>query len=626
MCGICGTLGYNDPGLLKRMCDVMPHRGPDEEGYFTEENIGLGIRRLKIIDLATGSQPIHNEDKSLWVVLNGEVYNFKQLRGELIRKGHVFYTQSDTEVIVHLYEEYKEDCVSRLDGMFSFALWDKAQQKLVIARDRVGVKPFYYAQQNNTLIFASELKALLECPALSRQIDPQAVDYFMSFLYIPAPYSIFKGIKKLLAGHMLVCQGRQIEIKKYWDLAIVKQTGKPESFYAESLRSGLEDAVKSRLISDVPLGVFLSSGMDSSTIVALIAKLTGQKVKTFTIGYSPEHSSFNELEPSRAVARYFGTEHHEFIVQPDILDILPKLVWHMDEPFADSSAIPTFLVSQLARQHITVALSGIGGDELFAGYPRYLGASIAGYYQRLPMALRRLFAGVLSGLPESTGSANTSGRLKRFSRGALMPLDRMYLSWVSVMSGEQKDNLYSRQFQEELKGRSPTAIHLDYLNSVNTADFLDRALYLDTKTYLTDDLLFMGDKMSMAHSLELREPLCDHRLLELSASIPYGLKIKGFNLKYLMKEAVKDILPAQVLKAGKHGFMIPIGSWLKKELKPLTMELLSEPNIKRRGYFNYERVRGLLDRHYQGKQNLDDLIWALLILEIWHQVYIDKKM
>jgi asparagine synthase (glutamine-hydrolysing) len=625
MCGICGTAGFSNQGLLERMTRSMTHRGPDDEGYFLDNNVGLGIRRLSIIDLDTGHQPIHSENQNLCVVFNGEIYNYREIAKRLEQKGHRFYTKSDTEVIIHLYEEKGEDCVQDLNGMFAFAIWDKAKEKLFIARDRLGVKPLYYTFKNGNLIFASELKAILEFEEITREIDSKAIDYFMTFLYIPAPLTIFKEIKKLPAGHILVYQNHNLTTRQYWDISFEPLKEQSEDFYVERIRALLKESVASRLISDVPLGVFLSGGIDSSAIVALVSQLKSNPVKTFTIGYDKQHASYNELRNARLIAQRFNTEHHEFIVKPDLLQILPKLAWHLDEPFADSSAVPTFLVSEIARQHIKVALSGIGGDEGFAGYPRYLGVHLSRYYQNLPLFLRKAAIGIAALFPESTQSRNIGGWAKRFAAGGVLSAEERYIGWVSVLQREERSKLHSPAFLNTLTHHDPQWIHLQYAKRTEGIDPLNAAYSLDIKTYLPDDLLFMGDRMSMANSLELREPFCDYKLLEFSLSIPPGLKLKGFTLKYLLKKALKDMLPAHIIQGRKHGFMMPIGQWLKEDLKNWTLDLLSETNIRKRGYFNYEYIKSMLNEHYCGRRNFDDRIWSLIMLELWHQVYIDKK-
>ncbi len=623
MCGICGTAGFSNEDLLKKMCAAIVHRGPDSEGYFFDKEIALGIRRLSIIDLKTGDQPIHNEDESVWIVFNGEIYNFRDLRQELESKGHRFYTYTDTEVIVHLYEEMGEDCVQALNGMFAFAIWDKPAQKLFIARDRIGVKPLYYTVVNANLLFASELKSLLEYEAVKRQINHQAIDSFLNFLYIPEPLSIFKNINKLPAGHSLVFKNGRLDIRKYWDLSVIKNKHRHEGYYCDKLRSLLIDAVRIRLKSDVPLGVFLSGGIDSSIITGIMAGLSNQRIKTFTIGYGKKDPSYNELEYARLAARHFNTEHHEYIIEPDLVKIVPKLVWHFDEPFADSSALPTFVVSQATRQKITVALSGIAGDEAFAGYPRYIAAHLSRYYQKLPMFLRRLIHQSIRNIPESNNAGDFSERAKRFVYGGMLPEVERYIYWISYLKDKYRKQVYSDEMRNSIGTFDARKIHADYFNNSGASSLLDKIYYLDVKTYLPGDLLFMADKMSMANSLELREPFCDYRLIEFSASIPYDYKIKGMQMKYLLKKTFKDLLPPDILCRKKHGFMMPVGRWLKDELKSWVMDLLSEGNVKKRGYFNYKFIKWVLDQHYRGKQNFDDQIWALIILEVWHQVYMD---
>lgn len=608
----------------------MVHRGPDDNGFYIDENVAIGIQRLSVIDLYTGHQPMGNEDKTIWVVFNGEIYNFKELKQVLEKEGHKFVTRSDTETIVHSYEEYGEECVKKFRGMFAIAVWDKEKKKLFLARDRLGIKPLYYTLVNGNLLFASEIKALLECEEVKRDVDLVGMHYFLTFLYIPTPLSMFKGIKKLPPAHTLSYINGEIDISQYWDLGFSKGKIQREDYYCEQILDLLKEAVKIRLISDVPLGVFLSGGIDSSSIVGLMSEgLINQtptaKVKTFSIGYEERFASYNELKYSRLVAKHFGTDHHEFIVKPDAVDLLPKIIHHFDEPFADSSAISTYLVSQVARKHITVALSGIGGDEAFSGYPRYIGLQLARYYKKLPLFMRKnLLLRLTNQLPESTESGDIIGRFKRFIRGGILPADERYLSWVSFFDNEAYNKLFTEELKNELLISDPFKIHKELLDKEWISEFLDRIFYLDVKTYLVDDLLAMGDRMSMANSLELRVPFCDHKLLELSASIPYSLKIKGLRLKYLLKRAVSRLLPKEIITKRKQGFMIPLGSWLQTELKDLTLDLLSSKSIKRRGYFNCDYIQWMLREHYEGRQNLSDQIWALMTLEMWHRIYIDN--
>ncbi len=621
MCGIYGAVGIRDPSLLERMGAVTIHRGPDESGAYLDDDASLGVRRLKIIGLESGQQPIHNEDQALWLVYNGEIYNFQELRYSLEAKGHKFYTKTDGEVIVHLYEEYGEDCVKHLRGMFAFAVWDKKNRNLFLARDRIGIKPLYYTSVDGVLYFASELKALLEADVIKKEINHGAIHDFLTFLYIPAPSTIFKSVFKLPPGHTLRFQDGSYSVQEYWDLELDISKEKDEIFYLDKIYDLLQEAVKLHLISDVPLGVFLSGGVDSSVLVSIMAGLTNRPIKTFSIGYGRKDEDYNELKYARLVSECFGTEHREFIVKPDAIGLLPKLAWHFDEPFADSSAIPTFLISQLAKKDITVALSGIGGDEAFGGYPRYLGAYISGYYQRLPDIMRKAAYKAASLFPESTQNRDLFSWARRFARGGLLPFGARYLDWVTFLRPDEINKLYTASFIGNLKDAGPVKDKQAYFGGDRSLEGIFR---FDIKTYLPDDLLFMADKMSMANSLELRVPYCDHKVMEFAASIPCGLKLKGLKLKYLLKKSFKDLLPREVLTRRKQGFMIPIGRWIKQDLKGVAEELLSRRQIEKRGYFNYEYVRWILDQHYSGKRDFTDRIWALMNLEMWHRIYIDK--
>lgn len=621
MCGIYGAIGIRDPSLLERMGAATFYRGPDESGAYLDDNVSLGVRRLKIIGLECGQQPIHDEDQALWLVYNGEIYNFQELRYSLEAKGHKFYTKTDGEVIVHLYEEYGEDCVKHLRGMFAFAIWDKKNKNLFLARDRIGIKPLYYTSVDGVLYFASELKALLEADVIKKEINHEAIHNFLTFLYVPAPLTIFNSVFKLPAGHILRFRNGNYSTEKYWDLEPNVNEEKNEIFYLDKIYDLLQEAVKLHLISDVPLGVFLSGGVDSSVLVSVMAGLTNQPIKTFSIGYGRKDEDYNELKYARLVSECFGTEHREFIVEPNEIGLLPKLAWHFDEPFADSSAIPTFLISQLARKDITVALSGIGGDEAFGGYPRYLGAYISEYYQRLPDIIRKAAYKAASLFPESTQNRDLFGWARRFARGGLLSFEARYLDWVTFLRPDEMNKLYTAGFIAKLKDADPVKDKSDYFGGDRS---MERIFCFDIKTYLADDLLFMADKMSMANSLELRVPYCDHKVMEFAASIPYGLKLKGLKLKYLLKKSFRDLLPREILARRKQGFMIPIGRWIKQDLKGMAEDLLSRRQIEKRGYFNYEYIRQILDQHYSGKRNFTDRIWALMNLEMWHRIYIDK--
>jgi asparagine synthase (glutamine-hydrolysing) len=654
MCGICGFVGLNDEQLLKRMTASLIHRGPDEEGfYFTHSpltahhspiSVGLGIRRLKVIDLETGSQPIFNEDKSVVVVYNGEIYNYQALSKELRAKGHQFYTKSDTEVIVHLYEDYGSECVKYLRGMFAFALWDRKKQLLLLARDQIGIKPLYYAEFKSNLFFASELKAILQYEEIPRQINFRALDLYLTHLYVPAPLTIFEKIYKLLPGHYLVwsaSSAEKIKIEKYWDLEIqipdTRYQIPDERFYVEKLRELLKETVESHLVSDVPLGAFLSGGLDSSTVVALMSEVSNQPVKTFTIGYGNKDSSFNELEKAKIVARKFGCEHHEYILEPKVTEFLPKLVEHFDEPFADSSMIPTYLVSKVSREKVTVALTGIGGDELFGGYPRYVGAKVSLLYERSPLFFRKLAASLGKNLPETGKSRDWSGRIKRFLIAGNLSFPKRYKSWVSFLTPELKNRLYTEEFKSSLtphpypspsRGEGRLRVGEDkgegFANYFAVLDekSLEKIFHVDLKTYLVDDLLCMADRMSMANSLELRVPLCDIRLVEFSAQVPFSLKVRGFTMKYLLKKMMAEILPKEIIQQKKMGFMVPLRRWTAEEMNPLIEEYLSERVIKKRGYFQPEGINWLFEQHRLKKKNFADQIYALLVLETWQRLFL----
>lgn len=627
MCGIAGFVGKRQEGLLEAMTRALIHRGPDEEGSCGGENWGLGVRRLKVIDLNTGSQPIHNEDQNLWIVFNGEIYNFEELREGLIKRGHRFYTRVDTEVIIHLYEEEGPACLKKLRGMFSLAVWDKREEKLFLARDRLGKKPLYYYRDGELFIFASELKALLKYRKFSRELDPLALDAYLSFLYVPRNLSIFKGIKKLPPASFLILEGGRMDIKRYWHLSRGPAIKAPLDDIKKMVEGKLEEAVKIRLRSDVPLGVFLSGGIDSSAVVAMMSRFGGgEKIKTFSIGYGDEAPSYNELRFSRLVARHFGTEHQECILTPQLKELVYEVVSHLDEPFADSSAIPNYLISRLAREKVTVALSGTGGDELFAGYPRYLGMRLSYYYEQFPLGLRKYLEKVLYPLiPESTESRNLGGWIKRFIRGGSLSPYLRYMSWISFFNAEEKEALYTREMKESLKAADPFSFHRQCFAEAGPADFLDKVFYLDQSTYLTDDLLHLGDEMSMANSLELRLPFCDQELVELAGRLPAGLKLKNFKLKYVLKEMLDGILPAEVLFKRKQGFMVPLGIWFKKDLNSLVRELLNEGEIRSMRYFNPAYVHWMMDEHFRGHRNFTDKLWSLLVFQVWHKIFMERS-
>jgi asparagine synthase (glutamine-hydrolysing) len=633
MCGICGIYNFinREPiseGLIRAMCAVMRHRGPDDEGVYVDSGIGLGMCRLSIIDLATGHQPIRNEDGHIWIVFNGEIYNFPELRESLSKKGHVFSTASDTETILHLYEEYAQECPQHLRGMFAFALWDGRRERLFLCRDRVGKKPLYYAVLHGKLIFASEIKSILQYGGLSREMDLEALNDYLTLGYIPSPRTIFKAVRKLPPGHWLTCEKGEIKTSPYWDLTY-QVDGHHRSIddYAERLRELLEESVRVRLMSEVPLGAFLSGGIDSSTVVAYMTRLMSEPVKTFSIGFTEE--SYNELRYAKIVAQQLGTEHREFIVEPKAIELLPKLVWHFDEPFADSSAIPTYLVSKLSREHVTVILSGDGGDETFAGYERYPLEKEAAHIARVvPRFFReRVVPSVLDRLPSSAYSRPGVfvRKLRRYLKRVNLSPEERFTHRVTFFDGEAKEHLYADWLKGELLDTDSAAVFKPYFDRMGVQDGLNRLLYVDTKVYLPDDILVKVDRMSMAVSLETRAPLLDHKLMEFVATIPPEYKMKGFTTKYILKKAVAELLPQEIINRSKRGFRVPISAWFREDLKELTRGVLTDSHTQRRGYFEQGFVRKMLDEHQEGRWDWSQQLWALLMLELWQRQYMDSS-
>jgi len=637
---MCGIAGFVDQELrlaepersatLDRMCRVITHRGPDDQGMMVKGEVALGMRRLSIIDLAGGHQPISNEDGRVTVVFNGEIYNYRELQRELEARGHRFRTISDTEVIVHAYEEYGAACVNRFRGMFAFALWDERERKLFIARDRVGKKPLYYTlTPEGTLIFGSELKSLLEHPHVRREINVEALDAYFSFGYVPDPLSIFLNVHKLPPGHHLSFAGGRASVAPYWDFRYEEAKPEPRrraEDYLEELRARLETAVSMRLVADVPLGAFLSGGVDSSTVVGLMSRATAQPVKTFSIGFHED--SYNELKYARIAAKHFSTDHHEFVVTPDICQIVDELAWFLDEPFADSSAIPTYMVSKMARDHVKVVLSGDGGDELFAGYTRYVTDKRRSGFIYLPRLMRRGVLDFLSRhLPHGAWGRNYLHNV------ALGPLDR-YIDSVSLFTSLNKPALYTDDFRGRLKSSGNGARGADdaamarfrrYAAQVKTGEPIDQLLYLDSKTYLPGDILTKVDRMSMAVSLEARVPLLDHELIDFVTSIPAHLKLKGLETKYIFKRAVKDLVPSEILNRPKQGFGVPVQEWINEQLRGRIRETLTEPRTRQRGYFDSRYVALLLDEHDRHRRDHSAQLWTLFMLELWHRAFYDRS-
>jgi asparagine synthase (glutamine-hydrolysing) len=625
MCGIAGFIeskmidaaSERAREVLDRMCRVIRHRGPDDQGMFVKEGVALGMRRLSIIDLAGGHQPMSGEDGKVSVVFNGEIYNYLEIKKELEARGHRFQTNSDTETIVHAYEEYGAGCVESLRGMFAFAVWDERERKLFIARDRAGKKPLYYTlTPQGTLIFGSELKSLLEHPEARREINMDALDAYLSLGYVPDPLSIFRDIHKLPPGHHLTFQAGRLSVEQYWDFRYEVTEARPLEDYLEELNALLDESVRLRLVADVPLGAFLSGGVDSSAVVGLMSRHTDRPVKTFSIGFHED--GYDELKYARLAAARFKTEHHEFIVTPEICRIVDELAWHLDEPFADSSAIPTYAVSKLAREHVKVVLSGDGGDELFAGYTRYAVDRGRSGYARLPRVLRRGLMQPLSrSLPHGAWGRNYLHNV------ALDPLQR-YLDSVSYFTSLNKRSLYSTDFRSQLNGLNTAAALFEELGAqVKSGDPLDSLLYLDSKTYLPGDILTKVDRMSMAASLEARVPLLDHKLIEFVTRIPSKFKMKGAETKQIFKRAVRGLVPDEILDRPKQGFGLPIQKWINQELRSYIRDVLLDRRTRERGYFDQDYVQVLLDEHERERRDHTSSLWALFMLELWHRTFMD---
>ena len=635
MCGICGYVSFDrehafPEGALEAMAGAMRHRGPDDEGYFRAAfddgrgpaAVGLGFRRLSIIDLAGGHQPMANEDETVWVVFNGEIYNFQELRPSLEAKGHRFRTRSDTEVLVHLYEEHGVECLDKLRGMFAFAIWDGRTRELLLARDRLGQKPLAYFQDEGRFVFASELKAILQAPDVPRVVNPEAIHHYLTYQYVPHFTCILQGVRRLPPAHYAVVRDGRCTVTRYWSPDFGAKSDATEAQLADELRGVLEEATRLRLVSDVPLGAFLSGGIDSSIVVGLMAKLMDEPVKTFSIGF--DESRYDETRYARLVAQRFGTDHHERVVRPDAVEILPKLVWHYDEPFADSSAIPTFYVSEMTREHVTVALTGDAGDETFAGYPRYRAARIAGWFDRLPAGLRRVLAGpVWQWLPASVEPKTWRRRAKRLFEALNLPAQERYLRWICIFDPTRKADLYTDDFAERTGGQ-PWAEWLDHWYAqCGDPDFVGKTTYVDLMTYLPDDLLVKVDIASMAHSLEARSPFLDHHVVELSAAIATRHKLRGLRQKHLLKRAFRDLLPPPVAKRPKMGFGVPIAEWFRRDLSGYVKEVLLDPAATGRGYFRPDAVAGLIQEHVEGRADHGYRLWALLMLELWHGQFLD---
>jgi asparagine synthase (glutamine-hydrolysing) len=626
MCGIAGISGaglidsVETRDLIARMLGVVEHRGPDDEGHYVGTGVGMGMRRLAIIDLASGRQPISNEDGSIWIVFNGEIYNYRELRELLLARGHKLRTRTDTETIAHLYEDEGERCVERLRGMFAFAVWDRRERSLFLARDRVGKKPLHYALAGRTLVFGSEIKSLLQHPGVKREINLQAISDFLSFGYVPDPATAFTGVRKLPPGYTLTFKDGLIRTRPYWDFDYSKNPGnpgepeEPEERYVGRLRELIAESVRVRLESDVPLGAFLSGGIDSSLVVAMMAR--EMKVKTFSIGFSD--AGFDELHYARIAARHFGADHHEFVVTPDICRLVEEIVWHHDEPFADVSSVPTYVVSKMARQHVTVALSGDGGDEVFGGYERYVVDRRRGRYERIPSFLRRGLLSAARALPQGAYG-------KRFLRNIALDPAARYVDSVTYFDRDSQLDLFSADARRATDGYDPSRRFERTFATPVASSRLERLLYLDSKTYLPGDILVKVDRMSMANSLETRAPLLDHHLIEFARTIPASLKLRGMETKYILKRAAAGLVPDEIINRPKQGFDVPIRRWLNRELREMLEDTLNDRRARERGDINHRAVLAILDEHRRGVRDHSRRLWSLLTLELWRRAFIDRR-
>jgi len=624
MCGIVGKVAFRepvDPALIDRMCEVIEHRGPDSRGVFVEDDVGLGVQRLAVIDLATGDQPIWNEDRSVVVVLNGEIYNYVELREALVERGHVFGTRTDTEVLVHLYEDHGPDFLPLLRGMFAFALWDRTRRRLLLARDRLGKKPLYLSYDGRRLWFASEAKAILQDPDVPRDVDRQAIDAFLQYRYVPSPRSAFRALSTLRPGHRLVFADGGLSEEPYWKLSYADKLRLGEEETCELIREQLVDSTRVRLRSDVPLGIFLSGGVDSSAVVAAAARATDQQLKTFTIGFSD--ADFDERRHARAVAAAYGTDHHELVVEPDILELLPQLAWYYGEPFADHSAVPSFVLARLAREHVTVALNGDGGDESFGGYRRYVGNDLAARADLLPSAVARAIESALGRVGTGARQDGARARLLRLARTARLDPAERYARWIACFDAAERRALYTPAFAEEVDAAETEDVIRAPFAASDAPTLIERLLDVDVQTYLAGQLLVKMDIASMAHSLEVRSPLLDHNFVELAARLPLDAKVVGRSGKRLLKKAVEPWLPSGLLDRPKQGFTMPVGGWLRDELRGLPRTLLLDDVAGRRGLFEPSTVGRLIDEHQRGNADHTNKLWALIQLELWFRTYVD---
>jgi asparagine synthase (glutamine-hydrolysing) len=634
MCGIAGGIWlHNAQGLsrdvLRSMTDAIAHRGPDDQGHLIIQpkanpsildaspspGVALGFRRLSIIDLASGHQPLGNEDGSVQIVFNGEIYNYQELRHRLEGSGHIFRTHTDTETIVHLYEDLGLDCFEHLNGMFAMAIWDQRRERLVLARDRLGKKPLYYSMHGGRLVFASELKSLMQLPGISREIDPGAIDLYLTYQYIPHPHSIYKGIRKLPPGHFAVFENGELSVQRYWNVDWSRETPMDQPTASRKLKTMLADAVRIRLRSDVPLGAFLSGGIDSSLIVAIAQQQLEMPIRTFSIGFS--EADFDETHYAKMVADHVGTKHERFEVTPDALNIIDRLVDQYDEPFGDSSAVPTWYLCELTRQHVTVALSGDGGDELFGGYERYRALKLSGQLQsRMPISWLNQ-SWFIKRLPDSSARRSFLRRVRRFCEALGQPPMERYMNWIQIFGEASRLDLYQESFIEQLPDRNPVSFLADAWRRAGKRDLVSCATTADLQTYMPCDLMTKVDIASMAHSLEARQPMLDYRLVEWAAALPSNLKLRGKRGKCLLMDTYHDLLPKAIWNRSKMGFGVPIAKWFKTSLRDRTYDALLGSDAKCHSFFRRDAIATLVEEHMSGQSNQAYRLWNLLFLELW---------
>ncbi len=636
MCGICGIISLNkepvNERLVEEMNSTLYHRGPDDEGFYFKNsgraiNVGLGMRRLSIIDLDSGNQPIYNEDKSIVTVFNGEIYNFRELKENLIKKGHKFYTESDTEVIVHLWEEYGKDCVKHLNGMFAFTIWDDKKKELFLTRDRIGQKPLYYTQIGQQFYFSSEIKTFLKIPEFEKKINKKAIHYYLTYQYIPTPMTIWKGVKALEPANFMTVRDSGIEnIQRYWDIDYRNKTDLSFKQSKEKIRSLLKDATRKRMISDVPLGAFLSGGLDSSIIVGLMSEISDKPVKTFSIGF--EEEEFSELEYAKIIADKFNTEHHEFVVDTDFKDLIPDIAENYSQPYADCSALPSYIVAKKTKQHVKVALNGDAGDENYAGYLRYRALKISQYiswaYKFMPKKLEKFMLKLIP-INKAINPKSMFSYLCRFVKPLREKPALRNLNWHAYFTNDLKDFIYSEDMKGELAGENPYNFLKDLFNNAPAENILDRAMYADIMAYLPDNLMVKMDIATMANSLETRSPFLDHRLVEFNTTLPPEWKLKGFSKsKHILKETFKDYFPPKIMKRRKQGFSIPLGKWFRGDWQNYLKDVILSKKALSRGYFKEESIRKLVNDHVEGRVDHGYCLWALLMLEMWHKRFVDK--